>query len=964
MIKINSLQKYFNRGKQNEIHVLNDISLDLPERGMVAIFGRSGCGKTTLLNVVGGLDSYLSGSVEIDGEKITTNSDALRNRHIGYIFQNYNLNTGATCFDNVADALRLCGMSDKQDFDAIRERTMSALSAVGMAPYASRYPDTLSGGQKQRIAIARAIVKSPDIILADEPTGNLDETNTVMIMDILREIAETRLVLLVTHEAYLVDSYCDRVIGITDGKITSVKENDISSGYVARNKNHVYLGEFPKSSSEAGALSIDYYGEPAEGGIKLTVVNDGGKLYLRVDTPGVHVVDEYGETKLHEGSFEKKETKEKESRLDLSLLTSFEGKKYGRLFTFFSSLKSGSKILSGKKIRRGKKVAKASNLFAASYLICFALIFTVLLSYCASGIAVYDTVESETNQNMFYLSLENIDQEKLADAIKKDEACIDFSYTSRYFDMSGQYIRVATGVFETFSYSNYDAYCVNAQLLPHDLIEGEVLAGSTDSLGKNDVVLSKLAADSILKTATYDYISDYDELINCHLANTRYGGYGSNSADKMRITAIVDSGELAVYYNLMTLASTITRTGNNRLSLVPASSYGIELNPGEAMVGSTVNADYLPKEGETIKVSGIEFKANTVCNGGYLFSDYNTWLEINGIEPDGSGSYYEKLVNRYSHLDEYALHSLITGHDDSWLMCYFVEGNEDALFLSVGDIEYYAACKYREEHGSLPESLTASELQKYEQSYYALLRDCSNYYNSNDYYDSSRYSPTMVYLSDEDYANAILGFGETHPVALTDYYYSENGKYNYSSNTLVMHSTDPEATEAFLRAEFPELPAADAEEIDYTFVTPTLLLGMALEENRIEIIASIVALALGLLLMCVCIYFIMRSSMLSKVREIGIYRAVGVSKKNMIFKFAVESSAIALQTLAVGFVIGAYAATSLANGGVTASTFYFPFWLGALTLIFLIGTCILFGILPIASLLRKTPAQILAKYDI
>lgn len=964
MIKINSLNKYFNRGKQNEIHVLNDISLDLPERGMVAIFGRSGCGKTTLLNVVGGLDSYLSGSVEIDGEKITTDSDALRNRHIGYIFQNYNLNTGATCFDNVADALRLCGMSDKQDFDAIRERTMSALSAVGMAQYASRYPDTLSGGQKQRIAIARAIVKSPDIILADEPTGNLDETNTVMIMDILREIAETRLVLLVTHEANLVDSYCDRVIGITDGRITSVKENDVSSGFVARNKNHVYLGEFEKSIEDAGTVSIDYYGEPAEGGIKLTVVNDGGKLYLRVDTPGVHVIDEYGETKLHEGTFEKKEDSKKESKLDLSLLTSFEGKKYGKLFTFFSSLKSGSKILSGKKIRKGKKVAKASNVFAASYLICFALVFTVLLSYCASGIAVYDTVESETNQNMFYLSLDIVDQNKLAEAVAKDEACLDFYYASRYFDMSGQYIRIATGVFETFNYSNYDAYCVNAQLLPHDLIEGEVLAGSTDKLDKNDVVLSKLAADIILKTATYDYISDYGELINCNLANTRYGGYGNNSADKMRVAAIVDTGELAVYYDLMTIAATFTRNGNNRLSLVCASDYGIEIAPGEAMIGSTVDVDYLPKEGETFKVSGIELEASKVYPGGYGFSDYNFWLESNGVKTDGSGSYYEKLVSHYSHLDEYALHCLLTGYDDAWLMCYFIEGNEDALFLSVGDVEYYAACKYREEHGSLPEKLSATELGKYEQDYYALLRDCSNFYNRNSYHNSSRYSPTVVYLSDEDYANAILGFGETHPVALTDYYYSENGKYNYSSNTLVMHSTDPEATEAFLRAEFPELPALDEEEIDYTFITPTILLGMAISENRIEIIASIVALILGLLLMCICIYFIMRSSMLSKVREIGIYRAVGVSKKNMIFKFAVESTAIALQTLTVGFIIGAYIATSLANGGVTAATFYFPFWLGMLTLVFLIGTCILFGILPIAALLRKTPAQILAKYDI
>ncbi len=960
MIKINSLQKYFNRGKQNEIHVLNDISLDLPERGMVAIFGRSGCGKTTLLNVIGGLDSYLSGSVEIDGEKITTNSDALRNRHIGYIFQNYNLNTGATCFDNVADALRLCGMSDKKDFDTIRERTMSALSAVGMAPYASRYPDTLSGGQKQRIAIARAIVKSPDIILADEPTGNLDETNTVMIMDILREIAETRLVLLVTHEANLVDSYCDRVIGITDGRITSVKENDISSGYVARNKNHIYLGEFEKSSADAGSLSVDYYGEPAEGGVKLTIVNDGGKLYLRVDTPGIHIIDEYGETKLHEGSFEKKEARKKESKLDLSLLSGFEGKKYGSLFSFFSSLKSGSKILSGKKIRRGKKVLKTSNFFAASYLICFALVFTILLSYCASGIAVYDTVESETNQNMFYISLDGIDEDKLAEAIKKDEAAVDFYYGSRYLDMAGLYIRVSTGIFETFRYTNADSYCVNAQLLPHTLIkDSEVLAGSIDTLGKNDAVLSKTAADVILKTATYEYISDYDDLINCNLANTRYGGN-----ENMRIAAIVDSGELAVYYDTMTIAAFMTRTHNSRLSLVPASDFGITLNPGEAMVGGTVMVDYYPKVSEEISVNGIKVKVNTVCPSTYGYSDYQTWLNGKGIKTDSSERYYDNLEIYYSHLHDYAVYLLLTGYDDAWLLSYFIEDNKDALFVAAGDIEYYGACQYREEHGAFPQWLSQTEIQEYEQKFYALENECHNFYSRNNYYNPSRYSPTSVYLSDEDYVNAILGFGDTHPVALSDYYYNETDKYYNQTNVLVLHSTDPEATEAFLRAEFPELPPNDPELNEYEFVTPTLVLEMALTESRTEIIASIVALGIGLLLMCICIYFIMRSSMLSKVREIGIYRAVGVSKKNMIFKFAVESSAIALQTLAVGFLIGAYAANSLASGGVTATIFYFPFWLGALTLVFLIGTCILFGILPIASLLRKTPAQILAKYDI
>ena len=197
MISIKGLNKFFNKGKQNEIHVINDISLDLPERGMTAVFGKSGCGKTTLLNVIGGLDGFSSGSLTIEGHSITRNSDEIRNKYIGYIFQNYYLNQNESCFDNVAAALRLCGMKDD---DEIERRVMLALKNVGMEKYARRTPDTLSGGQQQRIAIARAIVKNPPVILADEPTGNLDEANTVMIMDLLREIAKHHLVLLVSNE--------------------------------------------------------------------------------------------------------------------------------------------------------------------------------------------------------------------------------------------------------------------------------------------------------------------------------------------------------------------------------------------------------------------------------------------------------------------------------------------------------------------------------------------------------------------------------------------------------------------------------------------------------------------------------------------------------------------------------------------------------------------------------------------
>ena len=223
ILRIDNAQKYYNRGRENEIHVMNGISLSLPESGMIAIFGKSGCGKTTLLNTIGGLDSLASGSIEIFGENLANDPDIIRNRYTGYIFQNYNLNVGETVFENVADALRLCGVEDEQ---VIRTRVLAALADVDMDKFRERTPDTLSGGQQQRVAIARAIVKSPAIILADEPTGNLVSASSMEILDILKQLhAENRTVILITHDNDIAKQ-AKRVIRIKDGKIERDYENE------------------------------------------------------------------------------------------------------------------------------------------------------------------------------------------------------------------------------------------------------------------------------------------------------------------------------------------------------------------------------------------------------------------------------------------------------------------------------------------------------------------------------------------------------------------------------------------------------------------------------------------------------------------------------------------------------------------------------------------------------------------
>ena len=189
MIKIEKLNKYYNRKKSNEIHVINDLSLELPSKGLVVLLGPSGSGKTTLLNVLGGLDKVQSGTIvfgdkEIKGYKSKT-WDEIRNKEVGYIFQNYNLLTNLTVYDNIALTLRMVGVVDKDEID---KRIDYILENIGMINYRKRRAYQLSGGQQQRVAIARALAKNPKVIIADEPTGNLDSKNTIEIMNIIKKI--------------------------------------------------------------------------------------------------------------------------------------------------------------------------------------------------------------------------------------------------------------------------------------------------------------------------------------------------------------------------------------------------------------------------------------------------------------------------------------------------------------------------------------------------------------------------------------------------------------------------------------------------------------------------------------------------------------------------------------------------------------------------------------------------------
>ena len=220
MLQLQHISKVYHTGNQ-EFHALKDISIRFRESEFVSILGQSGSGKTTLLNIIGGLDQYTSGDLLIQGKSTKQfkdrDWDSYRNHTIGFVFQSYNLIGHQTALSNVEIAMTLSGVSKAER----KKRAIEVLERVGLKDHLNKKPSQMSGGQMQRIAIARALVNDPKVVLADEPTGALDSETSVQIMDLLKDIAKERLVIMVTHNPELAQKYSTRIVQVLDGNILS-----------------------------------------------------------------------------------------------------------------------------------------------------------------------------------------------------------------------------------------------------------------------------------------------------------------------------------------------------------------------------------------------------------------------------------------------------------------------------------------------------------------------------------------------------------------------------------------------------------------------------------------------------------------------------------------------------------------------------------------------------------------------
>ena len=354
--------------------------------------------------------------------------------------------------------------------------------------------------------------------------------------------------------------------------------------------------------------------------------------------------------------------------------------------------------------------------------------------------------------------------------------------------------------------------------------------------------------------------------------------------------------------------------------------------------------------------------------------------------------YYEYYDYYYAEVDDFFrdLYFFEPNNLDLWM---YLEKGVEAIKWNYLPEEYYKATVYKEQNGRYP---TPTELEKASDGIPSWDIELKQYYITyeEEFWKSNHYSSFNIntyMLSEEDYIATSKQLGETHPSAMlstgNDIYYEKSVGVEeeiavdaYSKSIIssdvevdvmymgetyytVIHSNDPEKTQAWLNSEFSNLSAPNRYWPVLT--TPDDIFDGIIEQNMNTIIASLITMAVIVALMSLCMYFIMRSSLMNRIKEVGIYRAIGVSKKNLVFKFFIEAVVLTTLTVFIGYLLtSTFLFAVLSMSSIVAEIFYYPLWLAGAVLVILYVISLFFGTLPILSLLRKTPSEILAKYDI
>ena len=760
--------------------------------------------------------------------------DKIRNLNIGYIFQNYNLIDSMTVFDNVAMVLKMVGIKNKEE---IKQKVEYALDLVGMYRYRKRYADMLSGGERQRVGIARAIVKNPSIIIADEPTGNLDSANTLEVMNIIKAISREKLVILVTHEENLANFYADRIIRLRDGKVISDEANENVEGLDYRIENRIYLKDIKEQKNfEDDDYSLHIYNESGEK-IDLDIVISRGNLFIRSKDPRnrMEIVDEDSSIELVDDHYKAMTAEEAEAhRFHPEKLQASKPLRNASILNIFTMLGSGFKTVGRYHII--KKILLLGFVISAMF-----------ITYSVSNIAGILTIPDK----------KFVEDDKSYLQVVRNNVSVD-DYLMYEDDPSVEYALPGDGrimmqmPYDEYWQTSYGSAQFSGSLSSSaSLAEPDIIAGRLPE-NKYELVVDKLIVDRLKENYSDISMAGYntpEEILGRHLV--------LKNLPEFTIVGFTDKDSPCIYADPSMFINMLANKGSEYDYYYDGQfQEGYAEEPVEVLEPEENNDNYSETVGpSSTSLVDVELKKDEI-----KLTENSSW-------PDND---YEVIIdNSYSK-------SIKLGN----LLKTKVNGQK----LKV--VGYYTSDTVRNEF------LVNNNMIKYQ-----LILGSEN----------------MTIKPAEDKAETIAQL-EAYGAKVQDLYEQQKKEYRKSQMDIMR---------AFL-----------------------LVGGIIIIISLIEI------------------FLIMRASFLSRIKEVGTLRAIGVKKWDIYRMFAGEIIAITICASVPGWLMMNYLASKLQGISYLENMFVCSLEtvIGSLILIFAFN--LLFGLMPVFRTLIKRPAAILARTDV
>ena len=878
MIRLSNIDKYYYKNKSNELHIINDLNLTFDDTGLTTILGPSGSGKSTLLHVIGGLDKA-KGTIQYDDasfDNICTNKmDIYRNQHIGYIFQNYHLLPTLTVYQNLKIQLELIGITDEEE---VNRRIDLCLKMIGMDKYKRRNVTALSGGQQQRVAIARALVKGAKVIIADEPTGNLDSKNSIEVMNILKLLSKKCLIVLVTHDQRLASHYSDRIIKIEDGKlIADIKnvQNDVGLSYM---KDTIYLDQYEKDLLSSDTHKVTIY-KNTDDKLELNIVVENNTIYLENKTDlVVKVLGE--ETNI---VFEEHKPNDEFKEIEFNDELEFEN---NVKLTFKQKMKNFADLIKKTFLSFVFVNKKVGFMYASFFMI------GILFCFCISSINYCTAVDGDILKyyptNAIFVDAKNSASES------KYGYLFEYSEVKELFETQDAIIGVVDKI-ETSSFTY--KYMANRSVtyLPdmNCYAITEAIYGQELKLKGNEVAISRCLADEIIDYFTPFGIDSYEKLISSDI----FGDFTNVYRGDIVIKEIIDYPSYAVLFS-----DEIYYTIYNTFYQGIAYRYLLE---GEELPNLT------PRDTETIlpKI--------------YISRNLESYISTITYTYEVAG-YFDSEDFEFVYASKEEFNSMVSV-------------NLDAAAINV--MPYYNG-DFNLVEGKLPDELNEIIIPDVFKDTYAL--------------DST--------LEIKEYKYKVVGyFASVYPV---------NTKYFYSNTeTAIMRRLRTNFDNYAKIHDYIELYTNDSETLIEHFNSighPSYLIETYALQNeetsRLEeyYIALVISITITLV-MIIFMFFMSRSKMMNNIYNIGVYRALGASRKRIYINYLLDAIYLATFTVLAGFILMLLF--------VNFASSYLPGLAIPITTVLIVIPAIYFfvilsSLLPIYLLLRKTPIEILAKYDI